>query len=275
MIYRSDMPGSIKFAVTTALSQTKDMVLKARQIACTLGVAYVERNGRSLKLITESLGMAGLIVVSAQRVSFVSGAGEFYFHPGLAGLRINELKYGKTDQMIVAMSIGPGSTVLDCTLGLGSDAVVASFIVGENGRVVGLEGSPVIAYLVKTGLSAYPEPSEDIAAAMRRIEVVRAEHHDYLQALPPGSFDVVYFDPMFRIPRRRSPAMNAMRALACPEPLKRETINLAIKVAAKRVVIKERRGSEEFIRLGVEKIFGGRYAPVVYGLINGQGLRYE
>jgi hypothetical protein len=263
---------SPKFAVTTSQSQTSDLVHYAKRIAYELDTPYVERNGRSLKAISAILGVEGMVVVSSRKVSYVSQEGEFFFHPGLAGLRIKELKNGKTDQMIEAMSIGPGSSVLDCTLGLGADAVVASFVAGKDGRVVGLESSPVIAFLVKLGLKSYQEACGDVTAAMRRVEVVRADHREYLRTLPAGSFDVVYFDPMFRFPRRRSPAMNAIRALAAPDPLDRETIDLALKIAARRVVVKERRGSAEFRRLGFEKIYGGRYAPVVYGVINRQGL---
>jgi len=265
---------SLRFAVTTSQSQKSDLVDCAKRIAGELEARYVERNGRSLEALLTDLGVEGMVVVSSQKVSFVSRKGEFFFHPGLSGLRIKELINGKTDQMIEAMSIGPGSTVLDCTLGLGADAIVASFAVGINGRVVGLESSPVIAFLVKLGLLSYPEDCGDIAAAMQRVEVVQADHRDYLRTLPAGSFDVIYFDPMFRFPRRRSPAINALRALADPEPLDRETINLALKIAARRVVVKERRGSAEFRRLGFEKIYGGRYAPVVYGVIDGQGLWY-
>jgi len=261
-----------KFAVTTSQSQTPDLVYHAVQISRELKVPYIGRDGRSLEAVSKTLGVEGMLVVSSEKVAYVSREGEFFFHPGLAGLRIKELINGKTDQMIDAMSLSPGDTVLDCTLGLGTDAVVASFIAGKNGRVVGLESSPVIAFLVKRGLAFYPEANRDIVAAMRRVEVIRADHREYLRALPPGSFDVVYFDPMFRFPGKQSPAINAMRNLANHAPLDRETITHALRIAVKRVVVKERRGSAEFERLGFEKICGGRYAPVVYGIMDGQGV---
>lgn len=263
---------SLRFAVTTSHRQTPELVDCAKQIAGELETLYVERNDRSLEALSVDLGVEGMVVVTSKKVSYVSRAGEFFFHPGMAGPRINELKNGKTDQMIDAMSIDTGNSVLDCTLGLGTDAIVASYTVGNNGRVVGLENSPVIACLVKSGLVSYPVADGDTVAAMQRVEVVQADHRDYLRTLPAGSFDVIYFDPMFRLPRRRSPAINALRALADPEPLDRETINLAVRIANKRVVVKERRDSAEFGRLGFEKIHGGRYAPVVYGVINCQGL---
>lgn len=260
------------FAVTTSQRQTSDLAATAKSLAGELQTLYVERNERPLETLLTALELDGLIVVSAKGLSFVSGQGEFFFHPGLAGLRINELRNGKADQMTEAMSVCPGDKVLDCTLGLGTDAIVAGYAVGSAGQVVGLENSPVIAYLVKAGLISYPIINEDLSAAMQRVQVVQSEHRAYLRALPPDSFDIVYFDPMFRCPRRRSPAINALRGLADPAPLERETIDLAVKIAKKRVVLKERRGSAEFGRLGFEKMHGGRYAPVVYGIIDCQGL---
>ncbi|OPX84295.1 MAG: Ribosomal RNA small subunit methyltransferase J [Pelotomaculum sp. PtaB.Bin104] len=262
---------SLKLAITTSQSQTSILVNRARLIARELEAPYIARDGRSLDAISAVHGVEGMVVVSPKRVSCVTRAGEFFFHPGLARMRINELKAGKTDQMIEAMSISPGDTVLDCTTGLGTDAIVASFVTGASGRVIGLESSAVIAFLVNSGIAVYPEVDEGIAAAMRRVQVIHADHREHLRMLPPGSFDVVYFDPMFRMPGRKSPAINVMRSLADPDPIEQETILLALRVAAKRVVLKEGRNSSEFARLGFNKIIGGRYAPIVYGVMNGQG----
>ena len=195
------------------------------------------------------------------------GGGEFFFHPGLAVLRIKEIISGKTDQMIKSLDLGPGDTLLDCTLGLGIDAIVASHVAGTRGRVVGLEASPVVACLVKYGLASYKEATPELIEAMRRVEVVRADHFTYLHNSRPGSFDVVYFDPMFRRARPKSSTISALRPLARGGPLKPETVSLALQVARRRVVIKERSGSEEFRRLGCQEVSGRRYAPVAYGVL--------
>ncbi|NLI13747.1 MAG: class I SAM-dependent methyltransferase [Peptococcaceae bacterium] len=234
-------------------------------------MSFAERSDLSVKDITEKFGVDGLLVVSAQRTSFICGGQEFFFHPGLARLRIKELKNGKADQMIKAMSLMPGESVLDCTLGPGADAIVASYVSGPNGRVTGLEASPIISVLVGSGLSTYPE-EEDITAAMRRINVINTDYRTYLSSLEPCSYDIIYFDPMFRAPRHKSPAMNSVRLLADPAPVEKETINLALRAAAKRVVLKERRGSAEFERLGFKHVVGGNYAPVAYGVMERQGV---
>lgn len=260
------------FAVTTSLRPSPVQVSLAIKLADELSVPFIPRNDLSIDAITSNIGVAGMMVVSSKRISFVTGSTEFFFHPGLAKLRITGIKNGKTDQMIQAMSLRTGDTLLDCTLGLGTDAIVASYVLGTQGKVTGLESSRLIAAIVERGLTTYQFEDEDITLAMQRVEVVHSDHKDYLAGLPPRSYDVVYFDPMFRSPRKKSPAMDAMRAIANPNPVDQETIAMALRVCTKRVVMKERRWSTEFERVGFREIQGGKYAPVVYGVIDRQGM---
>lgn len=260
------------FAVTTSHRPSPVQVSLANKLANELSVPFIPRNDLSIETILSDNGFFGMMVVTAQRISFSTGISEFFFHPGLAKLRINELKNGKTDQMIQAMSLHTGDTLLDCTLGLATDAIVASYVSGACSRVTGLESSLLIATIVEQGLKTYQFEDEEITRSMQRIEVVHSHHKDYLAGLPPRSYDVVYFDPMFRSPGKKSPSMDAMRAIANPDPIDRETIAMALKVCNRRVVIKERRWSKEFERLGFKEIRGGRYAPVVYGIIDRQDM---
>lgn len=46
---------------------------------------------------------------------------------------------GEKEPMLRAAYLSEGDTFLDCTLGLGSDAIIASMAVGETGSVVGIE----------------------------------------------------------------------------------------------------------------------------------------
>ena len=61
--------------------------------------------------------------------------------------------------------------------------------------------------------------------------------------------------------------MNALRILADMRALTDETITEARRVARCRVVMKERRESTEFARLGFAVIAGGRYSRVAYGVM--------
>jgi 16S rRNA (guanine1516-N2)-methyltransferase len=263
---------SHSFAVTTSHRPAPDQVSLAKKLAYELSVQFIPRSDYSIETLISNLGVAGMMVVSSQRICFCTDRSDFFFHPGLARLRIKELNNGKNDRMIQAMSLHAGDTLLDCTLGLGTDAIVASYVSGPHGRVTGLESSLPIAAIVRQGLKTYQSEEEDITRAMQRVEVVHCRHKDYLAGLPARSFDVVYFDPMFRTPRKKSPAMDAMRTIANPDPIDPETIAMALKVCKRRVVMKERRWSKEFERLGFKEILGGKYAPVVYGVIDRQGM---
>ena len=48
----------------------------------------------------------------------------------MAVLRVQRLKKHESDHFSAALALKPGMRVLDCTMGLASDAVVASFITG-------------------------------------------------------------------------------------------------------------------------------------------------
>ncbi|MEG3070683.1 MAG: class I SAM-dependent methyltransferase [Candidatus Syntrophopropionicum ammoniitolerans] len=257
---------SMTFFVTTSLGPTSKSIGDARELAAFLNVAYVARRDQSIKNLTALYPAEGVLVVSSQKISFLIEKDKIFFHPGLALPRIKEINNGKTDQMISALSLQEGDSVLDCTMGLGTDAIVASYITGSRGTVTGLECSPIISELVKRGLQSYQIENEKIMLAMRRIKVIKTKHKVYLASLKTGSYDVVYFDPMFRYPGRKSSGINTLRILANHDPIDHETIKMAYNAAAKRVVIKERRGSTEFARLGFKNIMGGRHSTVAYGI---------
>ena len=170
--------------------------------------------------------------------------------------------------MIDALKISTGSKVLDCTLGLGSDAIVESFIVGAEGKVVALESNPLIAAVVGHGMKNFLEDSPHILEAMRRVEVVNADCSDFLKTCADKSFDAVYFDPMFRRPIEKSSGLNPIRPLADNRPLTEEIIREACRVAKLRVVMKEHSGSAEFSRLGFKILSGGKYSSIAFGVID-------
>ena len=70
----------------------------------------------------------------------------------MSALRIKHLASGQPDSMVTAAGLKKGDHVLDCTMGMGADAIVASFVVGDQGRVVSLESEPVIAAITGHGL---------------------------------------------------------------------------------------------------------------------------
>lgn len=260
------------FVVTTALNAGETEREKARRLSAECGAPLVTRADRSLKEITLEHAVDGVLVVCRRRTALFIAGREFFFHPGMAVLRIKALIAGKTDQMVKAMDLRPGDRVLDCTLGLGADAAVTAHVVGDKGMVEGLEVVPPVAVLVRQGLDELRRADDPwLAAAAGRIRVIEADYREYLPQLPDKSFDVVYFDPMFRRGVTASSNMLPLRVLADPSPVDREALAEAARVASKRVVVKERRLSREFDRLGLKEIVGGRYAAVAYGILRTDG----
>ena len=132
---------------------------------------------------------------------------------------------------------------------------------------MGLESSPVISTLVEMGLKDYDKGKREVIEAMRRVRVLNVHHDQYLARLARDSFDVVYFDPMFRYPFQSAGyPVNPLRPLADHTPLERDTIEKALRVARLRVVMKERRNSLEFSRLGADTVTGGKHSPIGYGV---------
>jgi 16S rRNA (guanine1516-N2)-methyltransferase len=80
------------FAVTTSHRPAKVNTDLGKHFAKNLGVPFAERNDLSLKTLADVLKVRGLVVVATNRVSYFEGGQEFFFHPGLASLRIKELK---------------------------------------------------------------------------------------------------------------------------------------------------------------------------------------
>ncbi len=253
--------------VTTIHKPTPAAAECAHALAASLGAPFVERGRHSLDALCAEYGVDTVLVAAKNGPVVHTPGGEYFFHLSMAELRINNLKDGKPDHMIAAMGLAPGMSVLDCTLGLATDAAVASFVTGAGGRVVGLEASPVIATITGYGLAGFASGRPDVDAALRRIEVANADYNEYLSGLTPAAFDVVYFDPMFRAPVAASSSLRPLRHLADPRPVTPAAIAAARRVARRRVVLKEASGSGEFARLGFTNVVGGRYSSVHYGIL--------
>ncbi len=258
------------FVVTTSRRPGATATAEAEGWAERLGVRVVSRSGRSVSVLCREEGVAGVLVISsAKPPTFVSadGAIRYFFHPGMSLTRIRNIRKAMGDPMVTAMELGEKDTVLDCTLGRGADAIVASYVVGPRGRVVGVESSSLLAELTIEGLRTYEPPNESVAAAMRGIDARHGDHLDFLRAAEPRSFDVVYFDPIFGEPVEASSAMQPLRPLADDRPLAPEAVEEARRVARRAVVIKERPAADLWQQLGVHHFAGGKKSSIAYGII--------
>lgn len=255
-------------AVTTALEATPDLDGAARAAAARHGAAWLDRGGRSLAELARASGADALLVLERRGVVLFAAGAEHRYHAGMGTLRARRLARGErstVDSFLAAAGLRPGDAVLDCTLGLGADALVAAQAVGPRGRVVGLESSPVLAAWVGEGLARLSLP------AARRVEVRRSDHGAAMAALPARSFDVVVFDPMFRHAGAQAPPFDVVRRFADPRPLSPAALERARRVARRWVVVKDGVPGWDLARLGLEPLPSSRGARRLYARLPALG----
>lgn len=263
---------AVRIAVTTPLEPSPAEETDARAAAARHGLAFAPRGRRSLAdTLVEAGADAGLVLSAAKSALSIGGATRRW-SPGMGFLRAKRararIRSGAADPrgrdpFLDAAGIREGDAVLDCTLGLGADALVASVATGVTGRVVGVEASPLLAAWVAEGLRRLG----DEAAA--RIEVRCGEHGEMLAALPEGSFDVVVFDPMFRHARAEPAGFDVVRRLADPRPLSPGALSRARRVARRWVVVKDGAPGWDLARLGLTPLPSARGAHRYYARIPG------
>jgi len=168
--------------------------------------------------------------------------------------------------MLSVSGVKAGDTVLDCTAGLCSDAIVFSYASGHTGKVIAMEASKVLHAIVREGLQAYKTGLTDIDQAMRSVQAVHGEHLELLARMEARSADIVYFDPMFEKPVTTSSSISPIRSQAIKESLNPEAVKEALRVARKRVVLKDHRDSGQFERLGF-RLAKASNSAVAYGVI--------
>lgn len=245
----------MKTIVTTAGRPDEQSHLKAIQLCEELGYDFEPRNKRSVKKLSDEQNV-NVIVAGKNRLEYYpkSATTPFFFHPNSAAFRLKRIARGETEPLLDACQLQEGNSFLDCTLGIGSDAMVAAFVVGENGQVVGLEHDKNVAFIVQTGMQQYDTSELPLTACMRSIQVIHSEAVDYLKNQEDNSFDVVYMDPMFEEVIEESNNFEPLRKAGSHIALSEEWVNEALRVAKKRVVLKAHFHSDLFERYGFRRM---------------------
>jgi 16S rRNA G966 N2-methylase RsmD len=255
--------------VTTARNQ-EQLQDKAKEVAQAVNGRFVPRNRYSIEELCRHYQVDQLLLVTRQGIQCVFCDNQeqpFVFHPNAAMLRIRNLLHGGNDPLQDAAGLTEGMSVLDCTLGLGADAIVASFIVGPRGQVVGIESVPVLASIVQDGLKTKETENKAVNQSMRRIKVICADHLDYLKQCQTNQYDVILFDPMFEKTIQSSTGLAPLKRLANYNDLKEEAVQQACRVARKLVVLKDSRHSSRFKRFGFTPLVRS-HASFWYGIID-------
>ena len=261
------------FIITTGRKTNENCIKKSRILAEQYNVPFVVRTNKSLAQIKQEQNCPTALLIKKSKICIHTPDGEIFFHPSMAQLRIKKLLKNKTDNMINAMGLKNGMTVLDCTLGLAADALVSAFV--SKCEVIGLEANPLLALAIKEGLQSFVSDVPFLTEAAHNIKVINSNYKNYLRELPDKSIDIVYFDPMFRYSLTASASMQPLRCIADTSAVTMESIQQACRVAKHRVILKENSKSLEFSRLGFQKRYGGRYSPVHYGIIDIKDLQQQ
>jgi len=257
--------------VTTPLAPSAADEASAREAAARHGLEFAPRGRSPLEEARAATGADGMLVLARSSSVLVIDGAEHRWSPGMAALRVKWLRRREAghpvpptrrDPFLEACAFRDGDRVLDATVGLGADALVAAEAVGPDGRVIGLESVAALAAWVAEGLSRSCDP------AARRIEVVTADHSGFLASQPEGSFDVVLFDPMFRSARPAPGGFDAVRRLADPRPLSRGALERARRVARRWVVVKDGAPGWDLARLGLTPLDSARGAHRYYARLS-------
>ena len=262
------MPHSAhKFAITTIARPRPRECETARRIATEIGAPYIPRANHALPKTATRAGREGLLVVERADLAFWIAGQTFRYHPNMAPMRVRALTQHHNDGLVDALQLSPGTSILDCTCGLGADAIVAAHAVGPTGRVRALESSPPLALLVTRGMANYTlDDPPALVPAMRRVEARYADFTNYLHQEADNTWDIVYFDPMFSETIDQSLGLNLVRCLAIPGGPAPTDLCEARRVARHRVVMKDRLPGQALAQLGLTTIVKSR--RICYGAID-------
>ena len=256
----------VRLAITTPLRPSPAEEADARAAASQRGLPFAPRGARAAAEVAREAGADALLVLSPRASVLWCAGEERRWSAGMGALRAKRTAARAAgggdaitrDPFLEAAGIRAGDRVLDCTAGLGADALVAATAAGPEGRVLGLEASALLAAWVGEGLRRSPDP------AAARIELRAADHAEALAALPDRSFDVVVFDPMFRHARAEPAGFDLLRRLADPRPLSPEALARARRVARRWVLVKDGAPGWDLARLGLVPLPSARGAHRYY-----------
>lgn len=145
-----------------------------------------------------------------------------------------------------------------------------SWYLGNRGSVTSLEKSTPLYEIGRAAISGFDDSKEkELAKALHRIQLLHEDFRDFLQQAEPKSFDVIYFDTMFRTPvKREENHMEGFRNAACYDRLNEEIIGMALHIARKRIIVKERPFSILFSSRLFSFVHARKGQTTAYGVID-------
>jgi len=178
----------------------------------------------------------------------------------ISGNLAHRQKYGGGRGQSIAKAIGlkqgtAPPSVLDATAGLAKDAYVLACL---GCTMTLIERSPIITELITDGIHRAKEDKHFKAVLEKGFKVINQSSIEYLTRLANKSahenshFDVVYLDPMYPDKKKSASVkknMQILQKLLGKDEDTQELLNVALKVAKKRVVVKRPKGAENLTEL--------------------------
>ena len=163
----------------------------------------------------------------------------------IEGPILHRLKYGKGRGQNLAKAVGfkfnKNRTIIDATAGLGYDAFILASL-GAN--VTLIERSEKIYDLLKAAISEAKLYGGEISKIVNRMNLLFGDSKDILPNISP---EIVLIDTMYKERKKSALVKNDMRLvrdIVGSDTDHVDLINVALKNASKRVVIKQPRYAE-------------------------------
>ncbi|OQY08850.1 MAG: methyltransferase [Marinitoga sp. 4572_148] len=248
-----------KLIITTSHKPSKEQLQRVKQLAEDYGLIY--KNRRHLKTNNIYFVVEKNLTVKVKKDDF-----EFFFHPSIVKIRMKNFVSDKKDYLLNNMELKGDETILDLTFGLGSEALLIASQLKE-GKLIGLEGSFPIYFVVKESIQYYPYKIKWLKEASKRIEIINDNYKRFIRKQKDKSYDIIYCDPMFENPVFESSALNPLRRFAVYDELEPSDIDEMKRVARNKVIIKAHIKDSIWDKYKFDKIDGSKNSGVFYGVI--------
>ena len=236
---------------------------RARRYAACLGIDYVDRRGRSLARLERDCGYNIWLVAERDGFYVAQGDTRDRFHLNMAALRWEQWCRNGQDHLGALVAGRRPARILDATYGIGSDALMMAAVSGA--EVVALEASWPLYAVGKIGLRECDTATLPHSAA-ERIYLWHTDAHSYLTAQADGSFDIIYFDPMSSRPVKGSTNLSPVRRWGLSTGMTDAIWQQARRVCCGCIVRKERPFGAWLRRHPPDRLYGGKYSKVCYGV---------
>lgn len=257
------------YYITTGKRSETGLIARAQALASQWGLIYIPRHKQSVENLLRDLETSGIFILERERLVYKGLDFNVFWHPSTSKIATGELEQLNKTSLIRALDLKDADHVLDCTFGLGSDALRIAMALGKSGKLTGIEAQLPLALLASEGLGQIEKTqSPALIEAAKRIELHHGHHLAALKALSDNAYDVIYFDPMFERPKLEAHGINGIRPIAEHEGLSKAAIEEALRVCRRRVVIKERFGASIFNHQGITEVIGEKDPRrAVYGIM--------